>query len=84
MSFTKLSVSAIAFVALAGTASAQSRTNVEVAGSSTVLPYATIVAEAFGAETDFETPVVAGGGSSTGRRMLCEGVGEGNVRLVRS
>ena len=71
MSFAKLSVSAFAIAALsAGAASAQ---QVQIAGSSTVLPYANIVAEAFGAETDFATPVVEGGGSSTGRRLLCEG-----------
>jgi len=71
MSFAKFSVSAFAIAALsAGAASAQ---QVQIAGSSTVLPYANIVAEAFGAETNFETPVVAGGGSTTGRRMLCEG-----------
>ncbi|MEO1650861.1 MAG: substrate-binding domain-containing protein [Pseudomonadota bacterium] len=71
MSFAKLSVSAFAIAALsAGAAAAQ---QVQIAGSSTVLPYANIVAEAFGAETDFETPVVEGGGSTTGRRLLCEG-----------
>ena len=85
MSFAKLSVSVFAIAALsAGAASAQSRTNLQIAGSSTVLPYANIVAEAFGAETDFETPVVEGGGSSTGRRMLCEGVGEGTIDIANS
>ena len=71
MSFAKLSVSAFAIAALsAGAATAQ---QVQIAGSSTVLPYANIVAEAFGAEFDFGTPVVEGGGSSTGRRLLCDG-----------
>ncbi|MEM6609788.1 MAG: substrate-binding domain-containing protein [Pseudomonadota bacterium] len=85
MSFAKLSVSALALAALsAGGASAQSRTNLQIAGSSTVLPYANIVAEAFGAETDFATPVVEGGGSSTGRRMLCDGVGEGTIDIANS
>lgn len=71
MSFANLSVSVFAIAALsAGAVSAQ---QIQIAGSSTVLPYANIVAEAFGAETDFATPVVEGGGSSTGRRLLCEG-----------
>ncbi|MBF9030493.1 phosphonate ABC transporter substrate-binding protein [Rhodobacterales bacterium HKCCE3408] len=85
MSFTKLSVSVLAVAALSATAAAaQTRTNIQIAGSSTVLPYANIVAEAFGAETDFETPVVEGGGSSTGRRLLCEGVGEGTIDIANS
>ena len=69
MSFANTTAAALALTALAATGAwAQTRTNVQVAGSSTVLPYANIVAEAFGAEFDFGTPVVEGGGSSTGRR----------------
>ena len=55
MSFMKLTASAVAIAAVAGAASA--RDNVQVAGSSTVLPYASIIAEAFGENTDFPTPV---------------------------
>ncbi|MBY6200292.1 substrate-binding domain-containing protein [Maritalea mobilis] len=85
MSLVKLSVSALAVAAVSATAAvAQGRDNVQIAGSSTVLPYANIVAEAFGAETDFATPVVEGGGSSTGRRLLCEGVGEGTIDIANS
>jgi phosphate transport system substrate-binding protein len=85
MSLVRLSVSALAIAAVSATAApAQTRNNVQVAGSSTVLPYANIVAEAFAAETDFATPVVEGGGSSTGRRMLCEGVGEGTIDIANS
>jgi phosphate transport system substrate-binding protein len=81
----KLSTATIAVLTMSAAAvSAQTRDNVQVAGSSTVLPYANIVAEAFGAETDFATPVVEGGGSSTGRRMLCEGVGEGTIDIANS
>ena len=78
----KLVLSAAAFVIAASTAHA--RDTVSVAGSSTVLPYANIVSEAFGAETDFNTPIVEGGGSSTGRRMLCEGVGAGTIDIANS
>jgi phosphate transport system substrate-binding protein len=48
-----------ALVALT-TTTAIARENVHVAGSSTVLPYATIVAEAFGENFDFPTPIVEG------------------------
>jgi phosphate transport system substrate-binding protein len=67
---------------LASTANA--RDNVQITGSSTVLPYATIVAEAFGENFDFPTPVVEGGGSGAGRKKLCEGVGPNTVDIANS
>lgn len=60
------------------------RDNVQVTGSSTVLPYATIVAEAFGENFDFPSPVVEGGGSGAGRKKLCEGTGENTVDIANS
>jgi len=70
----------VALVAALGatalTTAAHARDQVSVAGSSTVLPYATIVAENFG-ETfpDFPTPIVESGGSSGGLKEFCRGVG---------
>lgn len=63
---------------------AQSRDNVQVAGSSTVLPYASIVAEAFGENFDFPTPVVESGGSSAGIARFCEGVGENTIDIANA
>ena len=60
------------------------RDNIQVTGSSTVLPYATIVAEAFGENFDFPSPVVEGGGSGAGRKKLCEGTGENTVDIANS
>ena len=51
MYFKKLPIYLIAFGVVASGALA--RDNVHAAGSSTVLPYATIVAEAFGENFDF-------------------------------
>ena len=51
MSFAKLTASTLAIAAVSATAAA-ARDNVQVAGSSTVLPYASIVAEAFGEMDD--------------------------------
>ncbi|HBT02257.1 MAG TPA: phosphonate ABC transporter substrate-binding protein, partial [Citreicella sp.] len=65
MQSVKLAVSALALAAASATAAA-ARDNVQVAGSSTVLPYASIVAEAFGENFDFPTPVIESGGSSSG------------------
>ena len=79
----KLSVSALAIAAVSATAAA-ARDNVQVAGSSTVLPYASIVAEAFGENTDFPTPVVESGGSSAGLKRFCEGVGENTIDVANS
>ncbi len=77
-----LAISALAFAAVAMPAAA--RDQVQVTGSSTVLPYATIVAEAFGENFDFPTPVIEGGGSGAGRKKLCEGVGENTVDIANS
>ncbi|MGV6840533.1 MAG: substrate-binding domain-containing protein [Planktomarina sp.] len=82
MSFTKLAAAAVAVVAIAGAANA--RDNVQVAGSSTVLPYASIVAEAFGENTDFPTPVVESGGSSAGLKRFCEGVGANTIDVANA
>jgi hypothetical protein len=49
-----------------------------------VLPYSTIVAEAFGENFDFPTPVVEGGGSGAGRAKMCEGVGTNTVDIANS
>ncbi|WP_439139675.1 PstS family phosphate ABC transporter substrate-binding protein [Roseicyclus sp.] len=85
MSLAKISVSVLAIAAVSATgAFAQSRDNVQIAGSSTVLPYATIVAELFGENFDFPTPVVQGGGSGAGRAMMCEGVGENTIDIANS
>jgi phosphate transport system substrate-binding protein len=80
-------LSAIAAFALASTAlagAAYARDNVQIAGSSTVLPYASIVAEAFGENTDFPTPVVESGGSSAGLKKFCEGVGENTIDIANA
>ncbi|MGV6847825.1 MAG: substrate-binding domain-containing protein [Marinibacterium sp.] len=83
MSFVKLSVSTLAIAAVSATA-AVARDNVQVAGSSTVLPYASIVAEAFGENFDFPTPVVESGGSSAGLKRFCEGVGENTIDVANA
>ena len=83
MSYAKTAVSAVALFAAAAT-SAAARDNVQVAGSSTVLPYAAIVAEAFGENFEFPTPVVESGGSGAGRKKLCEGVGENTIDIANS
>ena len=78
-----LTATALSVVALSATAAA-ARDQIQVSGSSTVLPYSTIVAEAFGENTDSPTPVIESGGSSAGLKKFCEGVGENTVDIANS
>lgn len=85
MSLVKQTASAVAIAAVSASAAfAQSRDQVQVAGSSTVLPYAAIVAEAFGENFDFPTPVVQSGGSSAGLKLFCEGVGDNTIDVANA
>ncbi|MBN8933326.1 MAG: substrate-binding domain-containing protein [Rhizobium pusense] len=84
MNFVKFSAAAlVASVAFAGAAAA--RDQIQVAGSSTVLPYAKIVAETF-AETfpNFKAPVVESGGTGGGLKAFCSGVGEGTIDVANA
>ena len=83
MSFVKLTASALALAAMAA-AAAHARDRVQIAGSSTVLPYASIVAEAFGENFEFDTPVVESGGSSAGLKRFCEGVGVNTIDIANA
>jgi phosphate transport system substrate-binding protein len=74
----------VAVIALVSASAASARDQVQVAGSSTVLPYATIVAEAFGENFEFPTPVIESGGSSAGLKRFCEGVGENTVDIANA
>lgn len=69
---------------LAGTVAAEARDNIQVAGSSTVLPFAVIAAESFGENTEFVTPVVEGGGTGAGIKKFCEGAGEDTIDIVNA
>lgn len=79
----KYTVPALALTA-ATACGALARDQIQISGSSTVLPYASIVAEAFGENFDFPTPVVESGGSSAGLKKFCEGVGENTIDIANS
>ena len=77
------SAAIVAFAASAGVAAA--RDQIQIAGSSTVLPYAKIVAEQFGETyTNFKTPVVESGGSGAGIKEFCKGVGVNTIDIANS
>lgn len=54
---------------------AQARDGISIVGSSTVFPFATAVAERFGKNTSFKTPVVESTGSGGGLKLFCAGTG---------
>jgi phosphate transport system substrate-binding protein len=58
------------FSLLATVASAKDA--IQLSGSSTVLPFATIAAESFGENSEFNTPIVEGGGTGAGIAKFCE------------
>ena len=71
-------VGAIAIAAAVGgltTAQAATRDSVSVVGSSTVYPFATVVAERFGRSSNFKTPKIESTGSGGGLKLFCKGVG---------
>jgi len=70
---------------LAAAPGAQARDYIEIAGSSTVLPYARIAAEAFGdVYPDYKIPVIESGGSGAGIKEFCRGAGEETVDIASS
>lgn len=61
------------------------RDTIQIAGSSTVLPFASIVAEEFGNTfPQFKAPVVGSGGSSGGLKQFCQGVGDNTIDIANS
>ncbi len=73
---TALCLVAILGLTIAPGANAQSgRDYVYIVGSSTVYPFATVVAERFGRGSEFKTPKVESTGSGGGIKLFCDGVG---------
>jgi phosphate transport system substrate-binding protein len=72
----KKQIALITALAFAGTAAqAASRDYIEIVGSSTVYPFATVVAETFGKTSGFKTPKIESTGSGGGLKLFCAGVG---------
>ena len=74
-SITTIAVTAGMSLALASAAQAQSRDQIRIAGSSTVFPFSTLVAENFGKMGKFKTPIVESTGTGGGIKLFCSGVG---------
>ena len=81
----KLLCTAIAVVALAQVPAALAqRDNISIVGSSTVYPFATVVAERFGRAGKFKTPKVESTGTGGGIKLFCAGVGVQHPDIVNA
>ena len=71
-----LTATAVLGLAFSASVFAQAgRDYVYVVGSSTVYPFATVVAERFGRSSEFKTPKIESTGSGGGLKLFCDGVG---------
>jgi len=60
------------------------RSHIKIVGSSTLYPFATVVAENFGRTTDFDTPIVESTGSGGGLKLFCVGLGDNNPDITNA
>lgn len=80
---TLAAIAATLFTAAA--AQAQStRDQISIVGSSTVYPFATVVAERFGQVTGFKTPKIESTGSGGGMKLFCNGLGVEHPDITNS
>lgn len=66
---------AAAIVAASVSSVSYARDTISVVGSSTVYPFATVVAERFGKSSKFNTPTIESTGSGGGLKLFCSGTG---------
>lgn len=71
----KLKTIFVTAVAVMISSQAIARDQIKIVGSSTVYPYSTVVAERFGKQGKFKTPVVESTGTGGGFKSFCGGVG---------
>jgi phosphate transport system substrate-binding protein len=71
----KVLVAALASTLLTGAGTAAARDYISIVGSSTVYPFASVVAERFGKTSSFKTPKIESTGSGGGLKLFCAGVG---------
>lgn len=69
----RILIAALVGVLVSGTAYA--RDQISIVGSSTVYPFATIVAEKFGQSSGYATPVIESTGTGGGMKLFCKGIG---------
>ncbi len=83
--FTLPLLSGVTLLFSAGASLGQgARDYVYIVGSSTVYPFATIVAERFGRSSSFRTPKVESTGSGGGFKLFCDGIGVSSPDIVNA
>ncbi|MEM8920134.1 MAG: substrate-binding domain-containing protein [Pseudomonadota bacterium] len=78
-----LAVCAFFAAAVVFSTAAEAR-EIRIVGSSTVFPFSTTVAEQFGANTRFSTPIVEATGSGSGIKLFCSGVGRAHPDIANA
>jgi len=79
-----LVVASSALLATGIVSQAHARDSISIVGSSTVYPFATVVAERFGKTTDFATPKIESTGSGGGLKLFCSGLGVNSPDITNS
>jgi phosphate transport system substrate-binding protein len=78
------SVLGLLFLGALLAAPAAARDRIRIVGSSTVYPFATVVAEEFGRHSQFKTPIIESTGSGGGIKLFCSGVGDDTPDIANS
>ncbi len=83
---TRVSLALLGAATLLGLApsAASARDQIRIVGSSTVYPFSTVVAEEFGRNTKFKTPIVESTGTGGGLKLFCSGVGVSHPDLANA
>ena len=68
---TTLTSTAIMTLSVSSYGTLVSRSHIDIVGSSTVYPFATVVAETYGKNTGSKTPKIESTGSGGGMKLFC-------------
>ncbi|MFT4636045.1 MAG: phosphate transport system substrate-binding protein [Chitinophagales bacterium] len=80
----KILISLAVVASISNVVTASARDSISIVGSSTVYPFATVVAERFGKSTDFKAPKVESTGSGGGLKLFCKGVGVATADITNA
>jgi len=72
---TLFATAGLLFAGVVAPQGADARDQIRIVGSSTVYPFATVVAEEFGRSTGNKTPIIESTGTGGGLKLFCGGVG---------
>ena len=79
-----VATSLLCSVPLSAALAQSARDFISIVGSSTVYPFATVVAEQFGRRSSFKTPKIEATGSGGGLKLFCAGIGVGHPDITNS